>query len=175
MHATARLDAGRALSEQTPSCPGRLYTQAVTQPSPPGAGDRGGPPRDRHGRGSRGPFVLAGPLSGSVPHDVSRRAQFDDIVLGLVDGHLERWGKDLADVEFGIEDVPDIPPDWGDEPVPFGALTRAKTGAPARIIVFRRPVEMRAKTRIERVALVDEVLVENIAALLGKEPGEVGR
>lgn len=118
--------------------------------------------------------MLASSLSDSVPHDVSRRAQFDEIVLGLVDRHLERWGKELADVEFGIEDVPDIPPDWGDEPVPFGALTRAKSGAPSRIVIFRRPVEMRAKTRIERLALVEEVLAEHIATLLGKEPGDLG-
>ncbi len=135
---------------------------------------RDGSPRDRHGRGPRGPFVLAGPLSATVRNEPSRRAQFDEIVLGLVDRHLERWGAALADVEFGIEDVPDIPAGWGDEPVPFGALTRPKAGRPARIVVFRRPVEMRAKTRIERLALVNEVLVEHIADLLGKEPRDIG-
>lgn len=113
-------------------------------------------------------------LSDRVPRDVSRRVQFDEIVLRQVDRHLERWGRDLAEVEFGIEDVPDIPPDWGDEPVPFGALTPAKAGAPSRIVIFRRPVEMRAKTRLEQTALVEEVLIEHIAALLGKEPGEIG-
>lgn len=143
----------------------------VPRPATP---PRSGPPRNRHGRGSRGPFALAGPLNATVPRDLSRRHQFDEIVLGLVDRHLERWRSDLADVEFGIEDVPDIPADWGDEPVPFGALTRPKPGSPARIVVFRRPVEMRAKTRGERMALVDEVLVEHIADLLGKEPGDIG-
>lgn len=117
--------------------------------------------------------MLAGPRSHAAPDAPSRRARFDDIVLGLVDRHLERWGLELADVEFGIEDVPAIPEGWGDEPVPFGALTRAKAGSPARVVVFRRPVEMRARTRVEQVALVNEVLVEHIADLLGKEPGDV--
>ncbi len=118
--------------------------------------------------------MLAGPLSATVPYEVSRRVQFDDIVLGLVDRYLERWGAELTDVEFGIEDVPDIPVAWGEEPVPFGALIRSKTAGPARIVVFRRPVEMRAKTRVEQIALVNEVLIEHIADLLGKDPGDVG-
>lgn len=105
---------------------------------------------------------------------MSRRLQFDDIVLRVVDRLLERWRADLADVEFGIEDVPDIPSDWGDEPVPFGALTRPRGDSPARIVVFRRPVEMRAKTRIERIALVEEVLAEHVADLLGKDVGDIG-
>jgi zinicin-like metallopeptidase len=95
------------------------------------------------------------------------------MVLMLVDRHLKRWGSDLGDVEFGTEDVPEIPPDWGDEPVPFGALVKAKPGKPARIVVFRRPVEMRAKTRLERMALVNEILVEHIAELTGREPNEI--
>ncbi len=40
-------------------------------------------------------------------------------------------------------------------------------------MVFRRPVEMRAKTRLEQLALVNEVLVEHIADLLGRQPGEI--
>ena len=45
--------------------------------------------------------------------------------------------------------------------------------SPARIVVFRRPVELRATTRIERTALVNEVLVEYIAELLGRDPSEI--
>lgn len=95
------------------------------------------------------------------------------MVLALVDRHLRKWADDIGDVEFGTEDVPEIPPDWGDEPVPFGALVRPRPGQPGRIVVFRRPVEMRAKTRLERLALINEILVEHIADLLGREPGDI--
>jgi hypothetical protein len=134
---------------------------------------RPGPPRDRHGRGPRGPFALPGPLTATGPHGRARRDLFDELVLALVDRHLRRWGDELGAVEFGTEDVPQLPDDWDDEPVPFGALTRPRPGQPGRIVVFRRPVEMRAKTRLEQLALVNEILVEHIADLLGRQPGEI--
>lgn len=135
---------------------------------------RTGAARGRHGRGPRGPLTLPGPLNtGDAKLRRSRREEFDDLVLSLVDRHLVRWEHELDDVEFGTEDVPQIPDDWSDEPVPFGALTRARPGRPARIVVFRRPVELRAKSRLERAALVNEVLVEHIADLLGRDPGEI--
>ena len=166
-----------AMSDPPPSADGSPAVAAGPAAGPGilGGPARIGPPRDRHGHGSRGALALAGDAGDAVPRTMSRRAQFDDLVLRLVDRHLERFAKELAGVEFGIEDVPDIPSDWGEQPVPFGALTSAKADTPTRIVVFRRPVEMRAKTRIERLALVDEVLIEHIAALLGKDPGDLGR
>ncbi|MDP9318770.1 MAG: metallopeptidase family protein [Actinomycetota bacterium] len=134
---------------------------------------RAGAARDRHGRGPRGPFTLAGPLTQARVRVESRRDRFDELVLALVDRHLRRWADELGDVEFGTEDVPELPEDWQEEPVPFGALTRPRPGEPGRIVVFRRPVEMRAKTRLEQMALVNEILVEHIADLLGREPGEI--
>ncbi len=134
---------------------------------------RAGALRDRHGRGPRGPFTLAGPLNRDGPRTETRRNRFDELVLMLVDRYVRRWGGELGEVDFGTEDVPELPDDWQDEPVPFGALTRGRPGQPSRIVVFRRPVEMRAKTRLEQLALVNEVLVEHIADLLGRLPGEI--
>ncbi len=94
-------------------------------------------------------------------------------MLVLVDRLLKRWADALGAVEFGTEDVPEIPVDWGDDPLPFGSLVKPKDGAPARIVVFRRPVEMRAKSRLERMALVNEILVEHVAELLGRDPEEI--
>jgi hypothetical protein len=91
----------------------------------------------------------------------------------LVERLAARWESELEDVEFGTEDVPQIPAEWTDEPVPFGSSVPAGPGRPARIVVFRRPVELRAVTRAERTALVNEVLVEHIAALLGRDPSEI--
>lgn len=80
---------------------------------------------------------------------------------------------ELRDVEFGTEEVPVLPDDWSDEPVPFGSLTPAASGRPARIVLFRRPIELRAPTRVERTALVREVVAEHVADLLGRDPSEV--
>ena len=104
---------------------------------------------------------------------LTRREEFDELVLSLVDRLASRWEHELEDVEFGTEDVPQIPGSWEDEPVPFGSLVRAHEGTPTRIVLFRRPIEMRARTRLERTALVNEVLVEHIAELLGRDASEI--
>lgn len=137
-------------------------------------GPRAGSARDRHGRGPRGPLSLPGPLNPAGP-DVrpSRRTEFDELVLSLVERLAARWESELEDVEFGTEDVPQIPDGWADDPVPFGSCVQARGAIPAKIVVFRRPVELRASTRAERTALVNEVLVEHIAELLGRDPSEI--
>jgi predicted Zn-dependent protease with MMP-like domain len=117
-------------------------------------------------------MVLPGPLSSrrKVP---TPRDEFDDLVIEVVERIASRWQTELAKVEFGTEDVPELPADWEDEPAPLGAVTQALPEAPARIVVFRRPIELRAKSRLERSQLVHEVLVENVAELLGRDPDEI--
>ncbi|MFD3875607.1 metallopeptidase family protein [Streptomyces sp. NPDC054904] len=127
--------------------------------------------RDRHGRGMRGP--LAPP---QVPLAASRAELFGDHVRDSVERLERRWPQ-LDEVEFVVADVPGPPggPEsgWNDEAVPLGGLIEARDGRPARIVVFRRPVEIRAKTRDERALLVHEIVVEQVAELLGLSPETV--
>ncbi|MGW0391882.1 metallopeptidase family protein [Streptomyces sp. NPDC003042] len=127
--------------------------------------------RDRHGRGMRGP--LAPP---QVPLSASRAELFGDLVRDSVERLERRWPQ-LAEVEFVIADVPGPPggPDsgWNDEAVPLGGLAEARDGRGPRIVVFRRPVEIRAKTRDEKALLVHEIVVEQVAELLGLSPETV--
>ncbi|MFD8014113.1 metallopeptidase family protein [Streptomyces sp. NPDC058955] len=132
----------------------------------------GGPPaeprvrrRDRHGRGMRGP--VAPP---QVPLSVSRADTFRDLVLDSVERLERRWPQ-LQDVEFMIMEVP--PPVSGDTTVPLGGSVPAAKREPARVVVYRRPVEIRSKTRDERALLVHEVVVEQVAELLGLSPESV--
>ncbi len=118
-------------------------------------------------------MVLAGPLSPHPPHGQARAQQFDDLVVSSVERLAQRWESELRDVEFGTEDVPQLPDSWMGEPAPLGSLVRPTGRAPARIVVFRRPVELRTRGRMERAALVHEVLVEHIAELLGREVEEI--
>ncbi|MFD9575533.1 metallopeptidase family protein [Streptomyces sp. NPDC059982] len=128
--------------------------------------------RDRHGRGMRGP--LAPP---QVPLSASRAELFGDLVRDSVERLERRWAAQLDEVEFVVADVPGPPggPDggWNDEAVPLGGLVEARDGRPARVVVFRRPVEIRAKTRDERALLVHEIVVEQVAELLGLSPETV--
>lgn len=129
--------------------------------------------RDRHGRGPRGPLVLPGPLSRRAASRRTRREEFDDLVVAAVERLVGRWEHELDDVEFGTEDVPGLPDAWGDQAVPLASLVPARQGTPARIVLFRRPIELRSRGRAERADLVQEVLVEQVAELLGRDPDEI--
>ncbi|MGW0777584.1 metallopeptidase family protein [Streptomyces sp. NPDC002835] len=119
--------------------------------------------RDRHGRGMRGP--VAPP---QVPLAASRAETFRDLVQDSVE-RLERHWPQLADVDFLVLEVPSTP----DDSVPLGSAVPAAKDQPARIMVYRRPVEIRTKNRDERALLVHEVVVEQVAELLGLAPESV--
>ena len=120
---------------------------------------------------------MRGPVAPpQVPLSVSRSDAFDDYVRDAADRLERRWPQ-LSDVEFAVQEVP--PPGAGPEPedvVPLGRLIPAGAsgrGSPNRIVVYRRPVEVRAKGREERALLVHEVVVEQVADLLGLSPETV--
>ena len=46
-------------------------------------------------------------------------------------------------------------------------------GLPARIVVYRRPVESRATDALDLADLVRDVVVEQVAHLLGRSPDDV--
>ncbi|MEU3184253.1 metallopeptidase family protein [Streptomyces sp. NPDC006923] len=119
--------------------------------------------RDRHGRGMRGP--VAPP---QVPLSASRSETFRDLVADSVDRLERRWPQ-LAEVEFLVMDVPTAQ----DESVPLGSSVPAGKERPARIVVYRRPVEIRTKSRDDRAMLVHEIVVEQVAELLGLAPESV--
>src|SRR3954469_21958837 len=125
--------------------------------------------RDRHGRGLRGPLVPRG-----GPAWRSRRDRFDDRVLDAVERLEQRWARELQDVEFAVEDIPPSDPaPWEHGEVPLGRFFPAEGDLPARVVVYRRPVESRAPDGPEVGALVPEGVVEQVAQLLGLTPEEV--
>ncbi|HET6861140.1 MAG TPA: metallopeptidase family protein [Streptomyces sp.] len=135
---------------------------SAVPPLPTGPGPRR---RDRHGRGMRGP--VAPP---QVPLSASRAAAFGDLVQDSVERLERRWPQ-LSEVDFVVLDVPRTGDDV--ETVPLGGMIAAASGKPARIVVYRRPVEIRSKSRDERALLVHEIVVEQVAELLGLSPDSV--
>ena len=126
--------------------------------------------RDRRGRGLRG--SLAPPGS---PLWVTPAERFDQLVLDAVDAPEDSWSESLRAVEFAVEEVPPEPVDGvgADQPVPFGRTFPARDGHPARVVVYRRPVEGRTPPSRVRDAFVHDVVVELVAELLGLEPETV--
>jgi predicted Zn-dependent protease with MMP-like domain len=140
--------------------------------------------RDRRGRGLRGALVPRG-----VPRSRSRAEQFDELVLDAVE-HLEgRWAGELDGVEFAVEDVPKVAHSSTEEivygtdviedgNVPLARLISAGqdrdgTPTPPRIVLYRRPLELRSQDRPDLADLVRDVVVEQVANLLGLDPDEV--
>ncbi|MFI1167202.1 metallopeptidase family protein [Streptomyces sp. NPDC020801] len=137
---------------------------------PPRAAGPGPRRRDRHGRGMRGP--IAPP---QVPLAASRAEAFADLVQDSVERLERRWPQ-LAEIDFLVLEVPRLDgpgPAWSDEAVPLGGTVPARDGRRARVVVYRRPVEIRTKGRDERAALVHEIVVEQVAELLGLTPETV--
>jgi predicted Zn-dependent protease with MMP-like domain len=104
----------------------------------------------------------------------TRREQFDDLVLDAASRLEPHLGPQAGEVEFAVEDVPPSDPaPWESSAVPLGRLFPAQPRRPARIVVYRRPVESRAHDARELTAIVQDVVVEQVAALLGVAPSEL--
>nr|WP_245530372.1 metallopeptidase family protein [Cellulomonas flavigena] len=125
--------------------------------------------RDRRGRGLRGLVV---PMA--LPAYRTRAERFDDLVLDAVEDLERRWARQLDGAEFAVEDVPPSnPAPWEHGGVPLGRYFPADAGLPHRIVVYRRPVEARAADAADLADLVRDVVVEQVAHLLGLTPEDV--
>lgn len=145
---------------------------------------QGRPPRrrDRRGRGLRGQLA-----PGGVPINRTRSESFDDLVVGAVDELERHWARELAALEFAVEDVPadpaarlDAGPDTVvDRGVVLGRLFREgiRDGATdirrPVVVVYRRPIEARALDREDCADLVFMVVVDLVAEFLGKDIDEL--
>jgi predicted Zn-dependent protease with MMP-like domain len=103
----------------------------------------------------------------------SRAERFDELVLDAVEQLERRFAKELDGVEFAVEEVPDPRRPPVDDDVPLGTVLASSTDGPARVVIYRRPIELRAVGRSELAALVHDVVVEQVAELLGLTPGDV--
>ncbi|MFF8728339.1 metallopeptidase family protein [Streptomyces sp. NPDC015171] len=121
---------------------------------------------------------MRGPIAPpQVPLAASRAEVFADLVQDSVERLERRWPQ-LAEIDFLVLEVPRLDgrgdqAAWDDETVPLGGIIPARDGRRARVVVYRRPVEIRTKGRDERAALVHEVVVEQVAELLGLTPETV--
>ncbi len=151
---------------------GRGYARTVSSfdltPPRDSPAPRGLRRRDRRGRGIRGPLMPPG-----APARRTRAERFDDLVLDAL-ARVERSWPAVSGTELAVEDVPPSDPaPWESGGVPLGRLFPAEAGQPARIVVYRRPVESRAMDVEDLAVLVHEVVVEQVAHLLARTPEEI--
>ncbi|MGH3587009.1 MAG: metallopeptidase family protein [Pseudonocardia sp.] len=118
--------------------------------------------------------MLPGPLTpDGVPATRSPREDFDSIALTVVHRIEERWHEELGLIEFAVEETPLVPDDWLAQTVPLATLVRGSGATPTRLVLFRRPIELRCESRADLSALVLTVLVEQVSELLGRPPEEI--
>ncbi|TQM47426.1 metallopeptidase family protein [Halopolyspora algeriensis] len=140
--------------------------------------------RDRRGRGLRGPLYPS-----SVPAARSRSERFDALVVDAFEPIEQRWHTELTELDVAVDEVPEITmtsPEtvvWDDDVVvdanvPLARLVPAgvdRQGLPtrARIVLYRHPLEVRARSGTDMAHLLHDVLVEQVAAYLGLDPGVI--
>ncbi|WP_232524820.1 metallopeptidase family protein [Nocardioides mangrovicus] len=130
--------------------------------------------RDRHGRGRRGPDLLPTPLApDGVPRDRTRGEAFDALALAVLEDLEERYDGSLPPLDLAVEEIPVLPPDWSSSRVPLGSQVAPRGPDPARIVLFRRPIEHRAESRADLAAVVLAVIVEQVSELTGIAPHEL--
>lgn len=122
-------------------------------------------------------------MPASLPAFRSRAEKFDTVVAESFTEIDARWHEHLEGLDVAVDDIPRILP-RGDEPVQWpddvtadGQVPLARfipegidlAGNPTRaqIILFRRPLELRARDDEELPEILREVLIEQVAVYLG--------
>ncbi|TWS18150.1 metallopeptidase family protein [Tsukamurella asaccharolytica] len=134
--------------------------------------------RDRRGHGMRGPLVPR-----DLPAHRTRSQDFDEAVLDAFAEIDSLWHDKLSDLDIAVDDVPGILPhdpdavSWpveveADGPIPLARMVpvgidRRGNRTRARLILFRRPLQRRAKTEADLLDEILAILVHQISDYLG--------
>jgi predicted Zn-dependent protease with MMP-like domain len=133
---------------------------------------------------------MRGPLlPPSVPAWRSRAERFDMAVLEAYEPIERRWHERVATLDVAVDEIPRIAakdPDsvqWPPEVIADGPVALARlipagvdvrgNATRARIVLFRKPIERRAKDTVELTELLHELLVAQVATFLGVEPSVI--
>ena len=104
------------------------------------------------------------------------------MVLDAVARLEPRWEAELEGVEFAVQEVPEADELVDDSmSLPLARTVPARPGttdpkrpaAPARIVVYRRPLMARTESEGELSDLIFDVVVEEFATFLGIDPDSV--
>jgi predicted Zn-dependent protease with MMP-like domain len=123
--------------------------------------------RDRHQRGLRRPL-----LPYDAPAYRTRAEVFDDEVRDAAERLEPRWGRAWGRIDFASEDVPPSDPTPWEHGVPLGRVFPSELGQPTRVVLYRRPIELRRDEGGVR-PLIRDVLAEQVGAVVGRSPEDV--
>jgi hypothetical protein len=132
---------------------------------------------------------MRGPLlPPTVPGWRSRAERFDMAVLEAYEPIERRWHERVSELDVAVDEIPRIAAkdpesvQWPPEVVADGPIALARLIPPAstsaampraRAVLFRKPIERRAKDTIELGELPHEILVAQVAIYLDVEPSVI--
>ncbi|BBZ34849.1 metallopeptidase family protein [Mycolicibacterium confluentis] len=133
---------------------------------------------------------MRGPLlPPTVPGWRSRAERFDMAVLEAYEPIERTWQERLTALDIAVDEIPRIsprdpenvqfPPEViADGPIALARLMPAGVdvrgnATRARIVLFRKPIERRAKDTTELGDVLHEILVAQVATYLGVEPSVI--
>ena len=147
-------------------------------------GRSAGAPASRRGREMRGPL-----LPPTVPAWRSRAERFDMAVLEAYEPIERRWQDRVSGLDVAVDEIPRMSPkdpdsvQWPPEVIADGPIALARLipagidvrgdATRARIVLFRKPIERRAKDTLELTDLLHDILVAQVATFLGVEPSVI--
>ncbi len=115
----------------------------------------------------RGPLVVPLELGGVVPRPRPTRSEFFAEAVQTALSRISRTCPAALDrLMVGVEDVPERQ-SFVEDHVPLASAQDGDERHPAKVVLFRRPLELRAATREGLVILVHRTLVEQLSALTG--------
>ncbi|MFL0238361.1 exonuclease [Mycolicibacterium mucogenicum] len=133
---------------------------------------------------------MRGPLlPPTVPGWRSRAERFDMAVLEAYEPIERRWSNRVSGLDVAVDEIPRISPkdpdaiQWPPEVIADGPVALARlipagvdvrgNSTRARIVLFRKPIERRAKDSVDLADLLHEILVAQVATYLGVEPSVI--
>ena len=126
--------------------------------------------KDRRGHGLRG--VLISP---NVPSYRSRRQSFENIII-LVSLKLQQVWPQVEKIEFCTQNVPPSDPaPWENDDVILGRVfdQDLKHNLPARIVLYRYPIEYRANSSLELKQILEDVICQQLSHILNVPADEL--
>ena len=117
-----------------------------------------------------------------VPISASPADRFDRIASDAVEHVEHRWREQLANVEFAVDLVPNVEVDAATAPadgaiesggVLLAQIVPAHGRNKAHIVLYRKPIELRARDVEDLEDLVHDIVVHVIANYLGLDPETV--
>ena len=125
--------------------------------------------RNRHGRGVRTPTFGV-----RLPRYRTRGGVFDDMTAAQIRRLNDAWPQLVSPIQFAVEDVPPSQPAvWESEPHLMSQCFPASHGIPARVVLYRLPIQMQTSDRMELQWAIRDELVGRLAELYGRRPEEI--